>query len=188
MKQVILAMILIGLIAPSEAAQKANLVCVESAKANVCDKYELRITITTEKQEGRSGLFGIYAMTKVEDPDKARSAYWTENGLWYPYTEEDLLQPVMPTMKPLEKTKEFVVFRGRKNDLCNQLSNGNDLNIYAWYSSLSRSELQNLKRFFAKFEITGNHAINFRNMYLMANATRQNTGSLVYSFTCNKVR
>lgn len=188
MKKLFTALIYFGLVTSiqTQAAQHADLICVKSIAPQTCEEYELRVTIQTEKLAGQKGLYGIYAMTNHKDPQSVHSAYWTESTLWSAYSEQDLLQPVFPTLKPLEPERQFVIFRGTKNDLCNTLSNGNDLSIYAWYASLSNEDYRTLKNFFRTFDISGFKARNFRNMYLMALATKYNTGGLVYSFTCIK--
>jgi hypothetical protein len=182
----VMLLLMMALSSPVFAGQKADLVCVSNKQAVVkgkttfaCDTYELRVNISSEKEAGEMGVFGIYAIAEKN----AQMAYWTENNGWSTYTEDDLIQPVNNNLKNIEANKEYIVYEGSLDGLC-KLSNGKSFNLYAWHAVISPSQLKAVKTFIQRYEITGYQARNFFNMYLLHLADSRKTDGLIFNHSC----
>jgi hypothetical protein len=170
----------LGFVGDVSAAQSASLRCLD----HTCDKRELIVTITTDKnEEGTLGGYGVIAIPKIPNatmPKSSEVAFWTETDGWSRNGNNELLKPTSD-LKRLKPVQEFSVLRTK--DLC-QWSATRGFNLYAWHSGFRSDDVSKLKSFFAKFEIEGEQRVNFLNSALFYKAHAENKVGKVFSFDC----
>jgi len=157
------------------ASQTAELVCAGGS----CETYELHVHVSTGQDAGHQGAFGIFAVSESNQG----VAYWTEANGWLPYSDRDLIKPTGRGLRTLEPRRDYIVFRGSKGALC-KLSNGQSFNLYAWHSAMTVNQINRVKSFLNRFEITGWQAENYWNSILFYQATALKKGGMVFTQTC----
>lgn len=177
---------LIAYSSQASAGQSAEMLCVngdtannKSQEADKCATYELHVSITADQDTGQRGAYGIFAIS--ENP--SRVAYWTEEKGWSPYSDVELIKPTEISLKKLDVKREYVVFKGSHENFC-KLSNGYNINLFAWRVTLNPVEIKKYASFLKRFDITGWQAENFMNSILFYQANVQKKIGLVYSNTC----
>ena len=173
-------MLLIAIANQAYAGQSAEMVCTN----NPCDRYELHVNITSEGDAGLPGAYGVIAIAGQPPNKSSNIAYWTEDNTWSPYSDNTLIKPTDDSLKKLKATRDLVVFRGRKEELC-RLSNGHSFNLFAWHVGLKADQIRKTQLFLDKFQITGWQAENFWNSVLFYEANKQKKVGWVYSQTCS---
>ena len=145
---------------------------------NNCAIYELRVTVASDSDEGRSGAFGIGAQNV-----NGQMAYWTVAEGWGPFTG-GLVPSVDGYYPTLPSSREYVVYRGSFDAMCG-LSRGRDFNIYAAHGALM-PEKEKIVQVFAgtKTKVSSDH---IRKVYIQMDATAKDGGKwgLVYSRHCS---
>ena len=119
------------------AGQSAKMTCTKHEPMNgyfgdaaiICVEYELRVTITTDGDQGRVGALGIGV--QLED---GRLAYWTMNGGFGAYFG-GLVQPTEGVMSSLPTKREYLVFRGVPEQLC-EMAERQSFKMYAGHGSV----------------------------------------------------
>lgn len=172
----------IGLIcAPAEAKTIATRSCLSTD----CNLIEIRINIDAGADAGKPGAFGILATTLANDPvdGAGKVSYWTSSNGWLPLSKGSLVRPADSPYPRIPGSKEYVIFSGRKDDLC-KLSRGFGFNVFAWHVGLDQTQHLHLMNFLDRFEIVGEQQNNFLSSVLFYEANKQRKVSLVYTVTC----
>lgn len=187
MKTLTFAFLLIGcLLQMTEVQAKttASRICLSPD----CDKIEIRVNIDSGTDVALPGSFGILAATLQNDPRDGlgKVAYWTTQNGWTPLTAGDLIKPAQETFSHLPFSKEYVIFKGSKDSIC-QHSRGLGFNVFAWHVGMPLAKFNVLQSFISKYEITGQQAENFMNSAQFFEANKQRKVNLVYTFNCTSV-
>jgi hypothetical protein len=178
----LLLLVLCGWMSSAIAGQKAQLFCLESNpyKAGDCVKFKIQIKISNESDTGKQGANGIFAIS-----DNNKIAYWTEDNGWAPYADIEIIKPARAGLKALDENREYEVFIGNQEGLCN-LSNGHSFNLYAWHASLGEFQIKKGRAFVKKFALEDWQVENYWNSILFSQSVIRNKGGLVYTVSCNK--
>lgn len=182
----IVCIILNGLNTQASAGQSAQMNCIDNGAekikkkdANKCAKYEMHVTITSDEDTGKQGALGIFAISEKSK----QVAVWTEEKGWVPYSKNELVKPTESGLKKLDAKREYVVFKGSAESLC-QFANGQSFNLYAWHVGLMPDQIYKHKAFMQKYMITGWQAENFMNSILLKESIEQKKGGLIYTNKC----
>jgi len=162
------------------AGQSARKECLNAE----CSQFELHIKITSDREVGLRGVYGVLAVIKEPASHDGQVAYWTEDNQWTPLGGGEIIKPSGDLM-PLKKEHDLVVFTGSHEDLC-QLTHGNDVNLFAWHVGLKQSQLNATNDFLHRFGIVGWQATNFRDSLYFYEANHHNGAGWVYSYTCRR--
>jgi hypothetical protein len=178
----LVAILAMGWMAQAFAGQSARLVCMErdASKTQDCLKLKIQVVVKNDRDAGKQGVNGVFALL-----DNGLVAYWTEMGGWAPYSDDNLIKPVMPGLKKLDVMGEYEVFSGNRDALC-KLSDGHSFNLYAWHAALSKTEIQKVQATISRYAIEGWQAENYWNSALLYMALSKQQAGLVHSVDCNK--
>jgi hypothetical protein len=164
----------------ANAAGKSDIVCLKMQEnSKECDEFEIHIVIETGKDAGLKGGYDIVSIIEGSDQNQ----YWTEKNGWTTSNNEYLLRATAPVLSKLEPIKEFVIFKGTKQQLC-KLSNQKPFSIHVSYHGFSDVDFNKTLKFTERFEIKGPQLENFWNSIMVYKAGIENKVSLVYFNEC----
>ncbi len=151
-----------------------------------CNIIEIKANIDAGTDSGMPGAFGVLATTIKNDPHDGRGkvSYWTARDEWVALQYGEQIKPAENLYPHLPQSKEYVIFRGTKEEICRR-SRGFGFNLFAWHAALKPSQLDSLKSFMSRYEITGWQADNFMSSALFYEANKQHKVSLIYTVTCS---
>lgn len=165
----------------SFAEQASNWICSKNQatgnSSNPCTEYELHVTIQTGIDAGKFGAFGIFAQHPVNNN---RAAFWTLKKGWNPYIGGIML-PVDGQYNSLPKSQEYVIYRGKKEDIC-KLANGLNFDVIAGYGVLTPEN----KKIITEMNVGAEEASILRQKAIQSDALMSQKGGVVFSQTCER--
>ncbi len=124
---------LIGLSFNSFAGQSFEQVCIKennSDNGTQCLKYDFRLTITSDQDEGRPGAFGLAAMIKDQGV-----VSWSKTKGFIPFNG-GTFESIDGFYDALPYSQTYSVFQGTEREMCG-LTKGSDADFYAGHGALS---------------------------------------------------
>jgi hypothetical protein len=118
-----IALLCAGL-ATVHAGQSAALVCVEEVSDGGCQRYELRVTITSETDVGKVGAFGIGVHLSNDG-----YGYWTVARGFQEF-QGGLVIPTEGVFTSLPASRTYVVYSGPLSGIC-ALARYKNFELYA---------------------------------------------------------
>lgn len=165
-----------GVSAGALAGQTATGVCLQSSDTE-CLLYELRVSITSDEDVGKTGAYGIGVWLA-----NGGLAYWTAaNGFsWY---RGGLVQPVEGIQSSLPVGREYLIYSGPASGLC-ALSGGQAFDIYAGRGIIPNDKLAQLNWLLTqKIQLPVDH---IRGAYIYQDVRNSPWKvSKVFSWSCN---
>lgn len=176
-------LLLLSMLCSFDVAALSN--AITTCRTADCADIEVKVRIDAGVDAGRRGVFGLVAVASTTEDGKDRVAFWIVNGemgRWVGLKLGDPLRPAGPLYTRLPKEREYVIFVGKKERLCDE--SGADFNIFAWHASIEEAKYQRLSKFMDRFEITGMQADNLLSAELFYEAYKNGHVNLVKTIEC----